>query len=241
MPDLRIVNPSTPLQAPTRTDAGAPPALTIDVVYDFVCPWCLIGKRHLATALEQLARLRPQLEPQVRWHSIQLLPDTPWGGVPYQSFYVARLGSPEAVAARRAQVQQAGDAAGLRFAFERIRVMPNTAAAHDLVACVAGQGTAAQQAALIDRLFAAYFLEGEDVGDPAVLERAALACGYTRAGVADHLADTQRRRSVRARQPLPAEYGMNGVPLFVLNGSLGLAGAQAPQTLLDAMLRALGD
>ena len=71
-------------------------SLTIDVHFDFVCPWCLIGKRNLDAAVSRFASLRPDVCVKVRWRSHQLLPDMPVGGVPYQAFYVARLGSASA-------------------------------------------------------------------------------------------------------------------------------------------------
>ena len=140
---------------------GAPIAvatrpMTVEVFFDFVCPWCLIGKRQLDAAVRKLAELRPDVQLHIVWRSHALLPDTPVGGVPYRAFYVARLGSPEAVTRRRAQVQQAGTAAGVQFAFDRIELLPNTAKAHAWVARTAQ----AQQAKFIDRIFTAYFLEG---------------------------------------------------------------------------------
>jgi predicted DsbA family dithiol-disulfide isomerase len=62
-------------------------------------------------------------------------------------------------------VQQAARAAGIEFAFDRIEVLPNTAAAHNLVGFVAASGTDAQRAVLVDTLFTAYFMEGENIGD----------------------------------------------------------------------------
>jgi predicted DsbA family dithiol-disulfide isomerase len=67
-------------------------------------------------------------------------------------------------------VQRAGHDAGIQFAFDRIEVLPNTAAAHNLVAFAASRGSEAQRASLIDRLFTAYFMEGENIGDGQVLE-----------------------------------------------------------------------
>jgi len=228
------VNLPAPSVPHARGDAVAPHRLTLDVFFDFVCPWCLIGKRHLAAALERFARLRPEVDVELRWRSHVLLPHTPPGGLPYQSFYLARLGSAEAVAARRAQVRQAGRAAGLDFAFERIAVLPNTAAAHDLVARAAAHGTPAQHAALIERLFSAYFLEGEDIGDTAVLARQARACGL----------DPERLASADAhaapRSAGEAEVALGGVPTFVFNEAFALSGAQLPEVLLQGLLRASG-
>src|SRR3954454_18924484 len=156
--------------ATTQRAAAEKAFVRIDVHFDFVCPWCLIGKRNLDAAVNRFSSLRPDVGVKVRWHSHQLLPDVPVGGVPYQAFYVARLGSAEAVAARRAQVQEAARAAGLQLAFERINVMPNTRAEHRLAYWAVGTSPGFQPAPLIDRLFTGYFMDGEDIGDPDVLQ-----------------------------------------------------------------------
>jgi predicted DsbA family dithiol-disulfide isomerase len=215
-------------------------SVTVDVHVDFVCPWCLIGKRNLDAAVSRLASLRPDVSVKVRWHSHQLLPDIPVGGLPYQAFYVARLGSANAVAARRAQVQEAARAAGLQLAFDRIEVMPNTLAAHNLVAWAATTDVAFQPASLIDRLFTGYFMDGEDIGDPDVLGRIGLACGLDAAGLAEHLA-ASRREDNKAIPRLPQADDVRGVPHFVINSALSLSGAYSPGAIVDAMLRSIGD
>ncbi|NPT57774.1 DsbA family oxidoreductase [Paraburkholderia elongata] len=217
-------------------------SVTVDVHFDFVCPWCLIGKRNLDAAVSRIASLRPDVSVKVRWHSHQLLPDTPVGGVPYQAFYVARLGSPGAVAARRAQVQEAAHAAGIELAFDRIEVMPNTRAAHQLVAwaTAANTGAACKPALLIDRLFTAYFMDGEDIGNPDVLERIGLACGLDAAGLADHLTMSRREGNIALPRSTQAD-DVRGVPHFVVNSALSLSGAYSPGPIVDAMLRSIGD
>ena len=74
----------------------------VDVWFDLICPWCWIGKTHLDSARRQLAERLPGVQVQLRWHSVQLIPQTPPQGWPYQAFYEHRLGGPEAVRARRA-------------------------------------------------------------------------------------------------------------------------------------------
>ena len=224
------------------TDSQAAPprvqgSLSVGVFFDFVCPWCLIGERHLRAALTRFSELCPDIRPTVKWRSHQLLPDTPLGGVPYQRFYIDRLGSAAAVAARRAQVQRLGEAAGIEFAFERIDVLPNTAAAHDLVAYAGESGTIAQQAQLIDRLFTAFFVEGRDIGDATVLRQLALDCGLPVEGLLDPMEDSRRRGSRTMRQPLQADDAVTGVPFFMFNRSHAVSGAASSDVLLQAMLQ----
>ncbi|WP_232071916.1 DsbA family oxidoreductase [Paraburkholderia pallida] len=202
--------------------------LRVEFYFDFVCPWCLIGKRNLEAAISALEARQPRMNVQIVWRPVELLPHTPVGGVPYEAFYLARLGSAQAVAQRRAQVMQAALGAGVELAFERIRVFPNTAAAHELVACATDKACghdSGRQAALIERLFMAYFCEGEDIGDVGTLSRIALACG---------IGDT-----APARRPESAAAQIEGVPYFVFGGRYAVSGAQPPGVLLDAMLRAV--
>jgi predicted DsbA family dithiol-disulfide isomerase len=226
-----------PQAALENTVVGEHRSLTIEVFFDFVCPWCLIGKRNLDTAMRRFAELRPDVQLKVLWRSHQLLPDTPVGGVPYQPFYVDRLGSREAVAARRAQVREAAQRAGVELAFERIEWMPNTALAHELVAYATAHGTDAQLASLIERVFTAYFLEGENIGEPQVLARLGLECGLDRDGLIAHLAVSSGRPVRIARQ----SHEVNGVPHVVFNAEYAISGAYPADALLDFMARTIQD
>lgn len=220
--------------APTH-HAELPPQrtqLTIDVFFDLICPWCWIGTRHLASALRSFAALRPDVDTKVQWRSTPLLPDTPVEGEPYQAFYLNRLGSPEAVSARRAQVQQAGHAAGIDFDFARISVLPNTQRAHSLISRFLQCDSDALPAQLIERLFRAYFQEGQDIGNEAVLRRLAAECNPTQG--AAHAAS-----SAGALTPVPLGVEVSGVPYYVFNAEIAVSGAHPPSALLHAMQRAV--
>jgi predicted DsbA family dithiol-disulfide isomerase len=210
------------------------PNLTIEVYFDLICPWCLIGKRNLSTALQQFRASRPDLQPRIVWRGLPLLPATPLAGEPYQEFYVRRLGSPAAVAARRAQVREAGQRAGVDFAFEDITVMPNTLAAHALVELVAGQGDAAPTERLIEALFQAYFMAARDIGDAAVLLDIAGECGLT-------ISLQQLVGASSTARPANGAVHVSGVPYYVFNDRFALSGAQPPATLREAMQRSVDE
>ena len=215
-----------------------PAKLAITVHFDLICPWCLIGKRHLHTALEQFRRLHPDVEPIIEWRSQLLLPDTPLEGIPYQAFYERRLGGPAAVAARRAQVREAARTAGVELAFERIEFMPNTLSAHLLIDCARSFGDSGKTAGLIERLFTAYFMEGRNIGDPAVLASIASHAGFPEAASKDCLTSPDRRWNFIEALAERKDQA-NGVPFFVFNDRLAISGAQQPPSLLAAMEQAL--
>lgn len=202
--------------------------LTVDVFFDFICPWCWIGSRHLKHALNAFATRHPDVKTNVRWHAYQLLPEIPAEGVPYQTFYLRRLGSAEAVSARRAQVRQAGHAAGVEFNFERIGVMPNTQRAHRLIDKYRHSDSGEQRAQRIERVFRAYFLEGADIGHEDVLRH--LEAEYDTAPAAC---------APEAPEPEPTRAAISGVPYFVFNGALAVSGAHPPESLLHAMEQAM--
>ena len=140
------------------------------------------------------------------WHPVQLLPDVPEQGLPFAEFYERRLGSPEAVRQRRQQIALAARRAGLELDLTAIQRMPNTARAHDLLRRVATLGEPALYEALLERLFAAYFQRGEDIGDAATLRRLAAEVGVP----SDRLADATPDDAC----PAPAEPAVRGRAAF---------------------------
>ncbi|CAI8936914.1 MULTISPECIES: DsbA family oxidoreductase [Pseudomonas] len=207
--------------------------LSIEVFFDFICPWCLIGQAHLQRALEQLRREQPEVEVSLHWRGVQLLPQMARTGQPFEAFYRKRLGSDEAVRLRQAQVRAAAEAAGVDIDFARISRMPNTADAHRLLQRAVALGSPEQAQALLARLFAAYFQQGKDLGDPITLLHIARACGLEPAQVADCLrGDASPFIGANDR-------AADGVPCFRFNQRLRVSGAQPVAVLLQAMGDAL--
>ncbi|MDW3682150.1 DsbA family oxidoreductase [Cupriavidus sp. CV2] len=217
-----------------------PDSLLVQVDFDLICPWCMIGKRHLEAALARLGHERTDVAVTIEWRSYPLLPAIPPAGIPYRNFYLARLGSAEALARRQAQVCAAAREAGIALELDRIETLPNTVLAHRLIRFAAQSCGRAAASALIDRLFEGYFLRGEDLGDPRVLHRAAIACDIPMAQASEAAAgmDLDWLPALRKADALPPRPGL-GVPNFVLNGVQGISGARPPQILLKEMHRAL--
>ena len=210
--------------------------LQIDIVSDVVCPWCFIGKRRLEAALRELKNERPDVAPRIRWLPFFLNPDTLEAGEPYRPFLERKFGGPEKLAQIWTQISEAGRTAGIDFAFERIETRANTLKAHRLIHRAQARGDAD---ALVERLFAAQFLRGENVGDAAVLARLAAECGEGEAETLAYLRSDEDAAAVRAGFERAQQMGITGVPFFILAGRYGVGGAQPPELMLDALRQAL--
>jgi predicted DsbA family dithiol-disulfide isomerase len=228
----RSADPPPP--PPPRADQAAASS-RIDVVSDAICPWCWIGKRHLENAL---ARLAPEGEGfEVHWRAFQLNPDMPRAGVERAAYRAAKFGSAERSRELDAEVAAAGAAAGLEFRFDRQRRTPNTVDAHRLIRRAAEAGGPAWQDAVVERLFRAYFQEGQDIGDAAVLAEVAADAGLD--GAASFLASDEGAAEVRAEDAGFRRLGISGVPSFALAGHILFSGAVPPGRMAEAFRRAL--
>lgn len=230
-------NPSGPPAqgqlAPPYTGCMNSP-LTIDVLSDVVCPWCLIGKRRLEQALSDYARQFPgHPAPEVRWHPFQLNPDLPEEGMDRGDYVRNKFGDRATSVYDR--VKGIGQSMGIPFAFDDIARQPNTAAAHSLIALApAGE----RQQRLVDALFQAYFIDGVDLTQRSELARLAVAAGLVPEDVSACLDSEDARQQVRALDVRARQMGVQGVPFFIFNGRFGVSGAQEPDVLVQAMVQA---
>lgn len=211
----------------------APQELTVDVVSDIVCPWCWIGKRRLEVALQQ----RDGGQVPVRWHPFQLNPDLPAEGTDRASYLERKFDGAEPAREIYARVSAAGREVGIRFDFERIGRQPNTLDTHRLIAW-AQHRDAAAAGTLVERLFAAFFTEGADLGDRRELARLAGEAGYDTGEAEQMLAGDAGRQAVADADERARRLGISGVPLFIFNQRLAVSGAQPPEVLIEAMARA---
>lgn len=221
-------------EAPTRP-AGTAALSRIDIVSDAICPWCWIGKRHLEGALARLAEEGDRFE--VHWRPFQLNPDMPREGVERDAYRAAKFGSIERSRELDAQVAAAGAAAGLEFRFDRQRRTPNTVDAHRLIRHAGAVGGAARQDAVVEALFRAYFQDGRDIGNAAVLAEVAAGAGLD--GAAAFLASDDGAAEVREEDAGFRRLGISGVPSFALAGHVLFSGAVPAERMADAFRRAL--
>jgi predicted DsbA family dithiol-disulfide isomerase len=137
----------------------------------------------------------------------------------------------EQARAMNARVVDAAGGEGLTYRLDIAR-RGNTFDAHRLIHLAAAEGV---QAAMKERLMAAYFMEGRAIGDRGTLVELAVEVGIERERARAALAAGEYADEVRADERESTELGINGVPFFVINRRYGVSGAQPPELLLQAL------
>jgi predicted DsbA family dithiol-disulfide isomerase len=208
--------------------------LSIDVVSDVVCPWCYIGKRRLEGALQLWADKHPDVVPQLRWHPFQLNPDLAQEGISRHTYVLQKFGDRAASVYER--VTLVAKEVGLNLAIDRIQQQPNTVLPHSLISA-AGQGDTQTQ--VVEALFEAYFVQGQDLTQAQVLSDIAVSAGMAQEMVQLALSDTVLHEQIRASDQAAREMGITGVPFFIFNRKVGVSGAHESESLLQAMEQTL--
>jgi predicted DsbA family dithiol-disulfide isomerase len=204
--------------------------MKVEIWSDVVCPFCYIGKRKFENALAQFG---PRGEVQVEWKSFQLTPDfVPTPGESIHASLAKKKGVPEAEGRRMNDyMTQAAKEVGLDYQFDKA-IPANTFLAHQLIHFAAHNG---QQGAMKERLFAAYYLEGQNLNDVDTLVKLAAeidldADAARQALVAGTYANEVRRDEYEAQQ-----IGVRGVPFFVFDDKYAVSGAQPSEVFAEVL------
>ena len=207
--------------------------MNIEIWSDVVCPWCYIGKRRFETALSQFGH---RAEVDVVWRSFELDPGAPARRMGDNAERLAaKYGmSLDQATASQARLTQMAAQEGLAFRFD-LSQSGNTFDAHRLLHLAAEHGL---QDKVKERLFRAYFTEGEAIGDAETLVRLVTEVGLPAAEAQALLAADKYAEEVRAEEREATELGITGVPFFVIDRRYGVSGAQPADVLLDVIERA---
>jgi len=204
--------------------------LSIIVYSDVICPWCYVGKRRLEAALNT-----PDMPaaPRLAWRPFELNPDMPAEGIERQAYRAQKFGAARSAELDRAMIET-GKELGIAFAFDRMQRTPNTRLAHRAIWEAGRQG---RQDALVNHLFAAYFEEALDIGEPQVLQGLAAEAGLEADGLMRALNEPDSLEAVVDLEQQGYRMGIQGVPFFIVSQKYGVSGAQPPEFWRDALPR----
>lgn len=219
-------DPSTGPDAPGGDDR---PELRVEVYSDYTCPWCYVG-------LSRLDRLRERLEGRVEldvtWRPFEIHPEVPEEGMPVEELSYSEEQWERMMEELRRQAEAEGLEVGER---------PKVSNTHE--ALMAGAWAQAERPERFEAfhraLFRAYFAEGRDLGDRAVLrgvaERVGLDGDELEAALAEGAGEGELEATAREARRL----GITGTPTFVFGGTHAAVGARPTQDLRRAAEQAL--
>lgn len=207
--------------------------MKVDIWSDVMCPFCYIGKRHFENALAQFEN-KNSIE--IVWHSFQLDPDMKYmPGKDVYTYLAERKGqSLEWSRQMHAQVTEMAKNAGLEYNFDKA-VINNSYTAHRFLqlAKAHGLGDAAEEA-----LFKAYFTDGKNIGDHDTLIQLGIDIGLGATEVGQMLNSDAYANEVDEDIYTAQQYGIRGVPFFIINNKYAVSGAQPDETFLGALKQA---
>ncbi|OTG75840.1 dithiol-disulfide isomerase [Acinetobacter sp. ANC 4169] len=207
--------------------------MRVDIWSDVVCPFCYIGKKRLEAAAEQAG-----VELEVHWHSYELDPEAPVRQEVSNSERLAQKYGRTLAEVEEMQRNIAAMAAeeGIQFNWENAN-SGNTFNAHRIIhlAQSKGLGSEAKEA-----FFYSYMTQGLPIGERETLEDVAARIGLNPVEVDDLLNSEEYADFVKFDEDVARDQlKVTGVPFFVFDQRIALAGAQPREVFLQVMEKAL--
>ncbi|MEG1032314.1 MAG: DsbA family oxidoreductase [Acinetobacter sp.] len=207
--------------------------MRVDIWSDVVCPFCYIGKKRLEAAAQQAG-----LELEVHWHSYELDPDAPIRQEVSNSERLAQKYGRTIAEVEEMQRNIATMAAeeGIQFNWENAN-SGNTFNAHRIIhlAQSKGLGSEAKEA-----FFYSYMTQGLPIGERETIEDVAARIGLNPVEVEDVLDSEEYTDFVKFDEDVARDQlKVTGVPFFVFDQRIALAGAQPREVFLQVFEKAL--
>lgn len=204
--------------------------VTIDIVSDVVCPWCIIGYKRLQIALEQI---KTDIAADIQFHPFELNPSMPLGGQNLGEHLIEKYGStPQQSRENREMITNLGKALDFSFNFSDDMRMYNTRKAHQLLLWARDFG---KQTELKLAMFSAYFTDNVNIEDEQTLLNLVSSVGLDESQAIKIMADSQWAKEVEAIELQWTNAGIQGVPAYIINQKHLITGAQEPETLAQAI------
>jgi predicted DsbA family dithiol-disulfide isomerase len=202
--------------------------IDVEIISDTICPWCFVGRRRLEKAIQSA---KGEHDIRITWRPFELNPAMPREGMNRKEYYEKKFGGGKTVEEMSRRMLAVGAQEGIPFALDRIEKTPNTFDAHRLVWFASRKERGDE---LVNGLFRAFFTQGRDIGDRAVLADVGAEAGLDRTEVERFLASDEGTKEVRAEQRKARESGVDAVPTFIIGGKVAVTGAQSPEVFLEA-------
>ena len=215
------------------TLTSARPALELDLIADFACPWSYLGKRALERALGNLYGTPIRA---LRWHGFRPQGERASAQMPWPEHLAIRLPPGVTVDFAQRSLVETGRELGITFDFARLARLPDTREAHRLVRLAAREDRHSEVA---DALFSAFFEQGRDIGDLQVLSAVAQESSLAAKTLAAFGDPAEGREEVAAEEQRLRGMGVLATPNLLINGRVLVPGPADVSTYVQALDQAL--
>ena len=203
--------------------------LSIEIVSDVMCPWCVIGYKNLEKALADL----PEIDADIQWHAFELNPNMPVEGQNLREHLMEKYGiTVEQSEANRARISQMGLESGFTFNFADDGIMINSFDCHRLLTWAKEEG---KQTELKLALFQAHFSDNKRLNDEAQLLEVVKSVGLDTERAKAILASDDYSEAVRNEQARMHQMGISSVPTFIVNQKYAINGGQPADVFKQAL------
>lgn len=204
----------------------------IEIISDFICPWCFVAESRLQRAIVQLNSTR---DFQLVWRPFELNPNMPRMGMERKTYRSMKFGSWDYSKKLDAQIIQATRDDNIKFRYDLMTVTPNTFNAHRITNWAAQQSQATSMA---ERILRAYFSEGRNIADSEVLAALSADIGLNQDSARTFLQSNEGAQEIRDFDQQAKAQGIQGVPSIFI-GTDVIYGAQPVTTYQIALQRIL--
>ncbi|RVU86044.1 DsbA family oxidoreductase [Leucothrix sargassi] len=204
--------------------------LQIEIVSDVMCPWCIVGYKGLASALEKLS---PEIQADINWLPFELNPQMPPEGQDMEEHIMEKYGiTKEQSAENRAVLTQRGKDVDFEFNFSETMRMINSFDLHRLLAWAKEQG---KQNELQMVMFDAHFTDNLPLDNHDNLLKLVGDIGLDTEAAKEVLNSDAFAQQVREEQRFSLENGISSVPSFIINRKHLISGGQSAETFEQAL------
>jgi len=202
--------------------------LKIEMVHDIVCSWCPIGYNNIKTAIKNL-----NIEVDFRFLPFELNPKMGAGGELIASYFHRQFDWNEhkLLAYQKSLVTTAAEA-GITIDFSKRTHYYPTKNAHLLIHWAEQFN---KQIDVNECLITAYFKDGQDISEIAVLLNIAEKLGLDRQATHAALTSTGLKQSLNQKTSRYKAFNISSIPAFILNDSTMISGSNSVQYFEDIL------
>lgn len=205
--------------------------MQINIISDFVCPYCYIAYKNLELALESVP-YRNEIE--IKYQSFQLYPDLPTDK-PISLFDMLKKFknlSYEHVELLLTHIDEAAEDLNLKFDFENLKYT-NTLKTHRVFKYADDHGVGVE---FFEKMYESFFSQGKIITETEVLLEATSSLGLDELEVLDVIYNEEIYKS-EVLQDVADSYAIEvwSVPFLAFDDSYGIYGGKSVESIISVM------